>query len=204
MNIDNIHDALGLLDDDMIEAVDKLRNEKMQSKKGHSKVPWVRWISVAACLSFIVISVYAIGSNDSHIAESDSVQEDASGEEKSEDYSTNDNIAQGELVELPSVLVEIESWQEDGFTGTIAGIVDTEIYGVGTKVDVKFNGMIYIGETIENGMQYKEGIPDSTDFPVGSVVCVQFYKSETERGVEDTESDIVILYIGQIAPAETE
>lgn len=31
MNIENIHDALNLLDDDMIEAVEQLRNEKSQS-----------------------------------------------------------------------------------------------------------------------------------------------------------------------------
>lgn len=58
MNIENMHDALNHLDDDMIEAVDKLRNEKTQIKKLHRKSTWIRWVSIAACLC-LVVSVYA-------------------------------------------------------------------------------------------------------------------------------------------------
>lgn len=58
MNIENIHDALNLLDDEMIETVQKLRAEKTQIIKMRTKKTWMRWVSIAACLC-IVVSVYA-------------------------------------------------------------------------------------------------------------------------------------------------
>ena len=61
MNIDNLHDALNLLDDDLIEEVDGLRSErKLQTKKRSRK--WVaRWISLAAAFVLFVVSAYAVG-----------------------------------------------------------------------------------------------------------------------------------------------
>lgn len=59
MNIENIHDALNLLDDEMIETVDKLRNEKTQIIKMRTKKTWMRWGTLVACLC-LVASVYAI------------------------------------------------------------------------------------------------------------------------------------------------
>lgn len=59
MNIENIHDALNLLDDEMIETVDKLRNEKTQIIKMRTKKTWMRWGTIAACLC-LVASVYVI------------------------------------------------------------------------------------------------------------------------------------------------
>lgn len=47
MNIENIHDALNLLDDEMIETVDKLRKEKTQIIKMRRKKKWIRWVSIA-------------------------------------------------------------------------------------------------------------------------------------------------------------
>lgn len=199
MNIDNIHDALNLLDDDMVETVDKLRNEKAQIIKMHRKNIWVRWVSVAACLCIVAVSVYVTDgfglmlfkaeSNDAAQMEVESesvsmenksdITDDSEGANSTE---TNKDYITGEsTVEVPSVLVEIVSWQENGFVGTIAGIVDTEKYAVGTTVTVKFK------ETV-----------DSTDFPEGSVVCVQFSAEETETDAE------IILYVEQISLEETE
>ena len=59
MNIENIHDALNLLDDEMIETVDKLRNEKTQIIKMRTKKTWMRWGTLVACLC-LVASIYAI------------------------------------------------------------------------------------------------------------------------------------------------
>ncbi len=56
MNQDKIHDALNLLDDDMIEAVDRLRVEKKKKKKR-----WVPYISVAACVLVLFVGLASAG-----------------------------------------------------------------------------------------------------------------------------------------------
>lgn len=55
MKQDKIHDALNLLDDEMIEEVDRLRNGRKKSKYA-----WVRWLSVAACFCVIFGGIYAM------------------------------------------------------------------------------------------------------------------------------------------------
>ena len=57
MNIENIHDALNLLDDEMIDIVGQLRGEKTKIIENKKKNTWIRWVSIAACLCLIV-SVY--------------------------------------------------------------------------------------------------------------------------------------------------
>lgn len=232
MNIDNIHDALNLLDDDMIEAVDKLRNEKTQIIKMHRKNTWIRWVSIAACMCLVLVSVYATNgswlmsykgaSNDMAKGESasgtidmenetvnDGMQEIAGiGEDETEEDGTDvtDEMSNGSE---NSVLVEIVSWDENGFTGTVTGIVDTEKYPVGTIVTVKFNDDIHIKVSTENGATYKEYIPDSTDFPVGSIVCVQFDKQETvEHSSNGTDNNMskeeYVLYAETITLSDSE
>lgn len=225
MNIDNIHDALNLLDDDLIETVDKLRNEKTHILKMNRKNTWIHWVSIAACLCLVVVSVYVTNgfglmaykgaSNDSAKEETASetydndgmeevagigqndMEEDGTDGTSSDSENESDVLSSNELIETLSVLVEIVSWGENGFTGTVTGIVDTEKYPVGTTVTVKFNDDIHIKVSTENGTTYMEYIPDSTDFPEGSVVCVQFDKS-------DSETNEVILYAETITFSDSE
>ena len=58
MNIENIHDALNLLDDEMINVVGQLRGEKSKDIENKRKNTWIRWVSIAACLC-LVVSAYA-------------------------------------------------------------------------------------------------------------------------------------------------
>ena len=58
MNIENIHDALNLLDDEMINVVGQLRGEKSKNIENKRKNTWIRWVSIAACLC-LVVSAYA-------------------------------------------------------------------------------------------------------------------------------------------------
>lgn len=242
MNIDNIHDALNLLDDDMIEAVDKLRNEKTQIIKMHRKNTWIRWVSIAACICLVLVSVYVTNgfglmsykgaSNDmakeetlsgTSTMENESVNDDDSikevggveqNEAEEDGTDVTDEMSGGsenknELIETPSVLVEIVSWGENGFTGTVTGIVDTEKYPVGTTVTVKFNDDIHIKVSTENGTTCKEYIPDSTDFPVGSIVCVQFDKQETvEHSSNGTDNNMskeeYVLYAETITLSDSD
>ena len=206
MNIENIHDALNLLDDDMIEAVEQLRNEKSQSINKYKKGTWIRWVAMAACLCLVVGSYYltdGFGLLSHKGANSDSLKGESSNgtpdygegeatgtvtENDSEDGTdvTDDMSSKKEssLSEKPSVLVEILAWNENGFTGIITGIVDTEKYPVGEKVSVKFS----------------QSIPDKKAFPEGSTVRVQFDKSEIiEHPYMEAQEEIkIILYAEKI------
>lgn len=53
MNQDNIHDALNLLDDELIEEVSKIRDQRKKKK-----IIWVRWGTLAACFCLILVGVY--------------------------------------------------------------------------------------------------------------------------------------------------
>ena len=54
MKQDKIHDALDLLDDDMVEAVDKLRTKR------HAKRKNLRWVSLAACICAAMVAVLVV------------------------------------------------------------------------------------------------------------------------------------------------
>lgn len=219
MNIDNLHDALNLLDDEFIEEVDKLRTKRKRRKNLS-----MRWLSLAACFCIVILGVYVLASfghwqniatKDSACTESiteDSILdqnamvkdeiEDSTGDTDAKQESISDstdssNNTSEDTTEMPSVLVEIVEWTDVGFNGKIVGIVDTTTYAEGTEVHVVFENTIYVGEPIENGIHYVKKIPNAADFSVGSVVRVQFYESESEN-------EVVVLYVGEIAPTDTE
>ncbi len=189
MNQDKIHDALNLLDDSMIEAVEKLRNKR---KKKHFPM---HWISAAACLCIAVVILFAAGKF-SHLP-FDTQKEGAA---KPENYNNITNAESGiteESKEIHSILVEITSWKGNGFTGTVAGILDTDIYAVGTELSVLFSDDIsYFPKA---GCISQEGAPTSTDFPIGCTVWVQFY--EASENAPETEAAEPVLYAENIGPA---
>ena len=198
MSIENIHDALGFLDDDMIEEVDKLRNDVKEQKKWTSKmkVIWMRWISVAACLCIIAVGVYVL--DNVGVLQLGVMSKDMASEESTKESSSNINqeadiedAADTEIKKenTDSLLVEIKAWQEDGFTGTISNN--------GKEVVVKTN------DTMK-----------SSDFPVGSLVYVQFYSQESkiESGTESctqiddnyTSGEQIVIYAESIELVENE
>ena len=76
--------------------------------------------------------------------------------------------------EVPSVVVKIEAWTENGFEATVEEIVDTEIYPVGTKLQIVFQENIRIVETDGEVIRGTLRIPTQEDFPQGSRVQILF------------------------------
>lgn len=191
MNIDNIHDALNLLDDDIIEEVDKLRNKGKQSRQKEKKTVWLKTVSIAACLC-IVVCAYAFGKLglDGYKMSSreDIVNEGILDEEYVNDSKETGSSEQKKSNE-PSVEVEIVSWEETGFTGTVKDSTDTTMYVVGSTVTVKPNGDV-----------------NKEAFPVGSQVIVKLLVQEKSEAVMDsnrTECDSNIIYAKSIMPIDT-
>lgn len=181
MNQDKIHDALNLLDDDMIEVVENLRNKTKNKRKNK----WIRYLSVAACICIVLVGVFGVGNLIKLQLEG--------GKKHSNGLSNNfgnlgndkNHIIKGEkgdvIVagdEAPSVIVKIKKWHDNGFEGEVSGIVDTDVFEVGTKVIAEFEEGICVAVTDGKGIKYIDGTPDKSDFPAGSNVCVQFIKKE--------------------------
>lgn len=194
MKEDKIHDALNLLDDDLIGEVEYLRSRKKSNGK-----KWMSWAAMAACVCIVMGSVYAglLGGMKSSDAGTEGmamegVQENQNAEGLVEDQENaaiaesdeqKDKVEEEGLKEVPAFLVKIEAWDEKGFFGTIVGIEDTEIYRVGTGVYVD--------------VEARYGLADTNNrYPEGSIVRVQFAEKE--------ETDKIILYAEQLELIENE
>lgn len=184
MNIDNIHDALNYLDDDMIEAVDNLRKEKSQYKTSQ-KVAWVRWASVAACFCLIAASVYAtaelellqlggprkdavknesadgswdeVGGSDMEAPDMENNMDNESDGAPDNNTGTNSNV-EATVLQLE---IKITEWKEDGFEGVVVISEDEKFLKLGQQVFVKCDNFV----------------TSQAEFPKGSVVAVTGRKS---------------------------
>ncbi len=135
MSLDAMHDALNLLDDDMVEAVDVLRNNRKKKSTG-----WVRLLALAACLFIGVVSLYM----------SDrlfSTQEDGAaeyvGEKDNELYSGGqeggeDQLTGGTGTVAARVLLEIKALEETGFTGEVAETGEVQAFSAGDILKVTY------------------------------------------------------------------
>lgn len=223
MNIDNLHDALNLLDDDLIEEVDGLRSErKLQTKKRSRK--WVaRWTSLAAAFVLFVVSAYAVGAlwmrgfggakksdssviveeNTTNKGESSTIEEDTEASPTQQESTVTDNssAATGESKsEACEIKVEVTELKNEGFVGVIKESADTEMYTVGTELTVVLmeDKWLVEGDTID--VQHKDYVTDDVAFPVGSVVIVRFMNQD----VVDTGSEEIMLYADSVTFEDNE
>lgn len=185
MREDLIHDALNLLDDDLISEVEDLRSRKKSRAK-----QWVSWAAMAACMCIVVGSIFSgrlsmgIGQN-SESADMENMSNSAGGNEEAaeSDLPIQAEAENESMREVPSFLVEIVEWKDDGFLGTIEGIVDTDIYPVGTEVYVKLptsSKMMDVNEIYE----------------IGTVMHVQFYALD--------KTDGIVLYVDDLWKEQAE
>ena len=232
MKQEQIHDALNLLDDDLIEAVDALRDKaglnsefpEERNCEQNKQKSWMKYMSLAACLCVVIIGAFVwqrYKVNFLNDDKCDGVGNTAGNNEELDGMPGSDTLAGGtgqgydgevadgdatdstgdgaidiniNIGEVPSVLVRIDEWQEDGFVGVVAGLVDTDIFSMGADIRVIFNENISVGILIGDGMKFENKVPDKADFPIGSIVRVQFVKFEhaTEGATDITEHENVI------------
>lgn len=86
--------------------------------------------------------------------------------------------APSELPELPDVVVRITLWREDGFDAVVEKITSTNIFPVGRELSFRFceDMMIVDGDGNTNYSRLEK--PTREEFPVGSVVQIQFWIQE--------------------------
>lgn len=148
--------------------------------------PWIRWCALAACLILVVGAASFGGTKLAEEISLDSAEnsqmavgnyglpETARDENKTETQPAGISPEAVVPQEIPSVLLRIDAWQENGFLATVEEIVDTAVFPVGTQLTVKFKSDICICESNGETVTYSNRLPAETDFPVGSVVQVLF------------------------------
>lgn len=198
---------------DLLQAmsyVDERHIQEAETASVAGSKAWLRWGALAACFVLVVaagIMVPGIGNKismessredympngNSDMAGTMEMVTDAAMETVAEG---DTDITDGQLqapeavapAEVPSVLLRIDTWQENGFTATVEEIVDTDIFPVGTQLTVEFAQDIRVLERNGETVSCTERTPTQADFPAGSVVHVMF-------GLRD-QSTILVEQIG--------
>ena len=146
--------------------------------------PWSKVASMAACLCLIIFSLYnlqpylsgeteSIAGNCAADAMPEGVVED-----KVDQESQVSTPAEGSLEEVPSVILYVEDMTELGFIGTVARLVDTDIFEIGMELNV----VVADGTRHETADGNPSMSADSKTDYSGSYVMVQFIEYDRERG----------------------
>lgn len=129
---------------------ERLVNEAETERAPSGRVAWKRWTAIAACLCLIVLSLYTgILRPEQEMTEGIAGQDAADSmpipmpvgggvtEMQQESMESETSPDEGyPLQEVPSVILLVEEMTDTGFTGTVAGFVDTDVFEIGTALNV--------------------------------------------------------------------
>lgn len=129
---------------------ERLVNEAETERPASGRFAWKRWAAIAACLCLIVLSLYTgILRPEQEMTEGIAGQDAADSmpmpmpeggdiaEMQQESMESETSPDEGcPLQEVPSVMLLVEEMTDTGFTGTVAGFVDTDIFEIGTALNV--------------------------------------------------------------------
>ena len=150
-------------------------------------VPWIKVASVAACLCLIVFSLYnlqsylrgeTVGMSNEGAADPmpGGIVEDKLDSETQEAVSSTSSY--GIVGEVPSVILYVEDMTNLGFFGTVAQLVDTDIFEVGMELNV----VVADGTRHETVYGNSTVSTDSKTDYAGFYVLVQFIEYDRETG----------------------
>ena len=168
--------------------VDERFVDEAENKKLPKRIisPWIKVASMAACLCLIIFSLYNLqpylrgetegAGQEAADAMPEGVVEDKIGLESQE--SEEGIPAEGAVGEVPSVILYVEDMTELGFIGTIAQLVDTDIFEIGMELNV----VVADGARHETADGNPSVSADSKTDYSGSYVLVQFVEYDRETG----------------------
>lgn len=200
MRNDSIMDALNDLDEDLILEANQCR----KLRKHHDK-RWIAPVAVAASFCIIVGVLFYGGTfelfsqNNGNTAITGNDDQQVSMQENME---VQPEIQEEPVWECPSVIVTLENWTEDGFTGTVTELVGTDTIPLGSKVAVKTDSNTILSVYSDDTVVYKK----LSDFSTIQATKLQivFRPWNNDGFAEDTESACYIyaIYAEQIIPIE--
>lgn len=174
--------------------VDEKYIEEAETGTLREKRPMIRaLLPLAACLCVALLALYPRGATEG-IAQDNklagAVMQEAAGETVSSQEEMDIALDGAETPyanEVPSIILRITGWTENGFTATVEGYQDSELLPLGEAVQVEFlpNACIevYEGDLVT----VTRAIPREVDFPAGTLVKVR-YVSVSEDGTIRAEA----------------
>lgn len=205
MNIDNLHDALGLLDDEFIEEVETLRSRQKNAANHHRMRRVLRYVPIAACLLICIISIYAVGGSfinilsgskksDSNETAKEEFSDTVGGntaEESDQDGMPSQNsgvkdessdTAAGESTAGARELkLEVTKVTEESIIGIVKESDNVEEYSVGMVLKVMLPTYQVEEESGIVELKHKDNSEDDMTFPLGSVLTVRFTPQENTQ-----------------------
>lgn len=172
MTSEQLHDAIGLIDDDLITETDALRQGV-----GQRKTLWLRCVAAAACLTVLLICLPILRKT---------LQPTPDGltNSNTDPHAPLDGLTAAEATlsgadvdgtaPVASLTATIIHWQDDGFTAAIIS-TENEIAAANTHIQIIFTNAVRT--EFEDQRPGYEGAPRPTDFPVGSTISVCFSNS---------------------------
>lgn len=151
------------------------------------KLP-IGWLSLAACLCIVVCAALLLPNLSASSTSNECAMEDCAVECEEETMAAveyKDILSGTEVaVEWPTLTLRIEEWDETGFTATVIGSEDTDLFSPGTEVRVRFSEDMGVETAQDSVVTYESGAPTEAEFPAGTVVAVRLVSwTEDEAGV---------------------
>ncbi len=168
--------------------------EEAEVKKlpGKKVILWKRVLPVAACLCILIAGTITIwdrlpfhAGNTDTTGDQESLQENLVAGDGSVEGSTEtpeEQLPSADTGEVPSIILHIDALSEDGFTGTVSELVDTDIFDLGTELTVIVTEDATHEISTEDGYLSQDSAESKRSYEVGSLVMVQFisYDEETK------------------------
>ena len=203
MSKDYIMEALHDLDDDLVA---ETARQRVHTKKDYKK--WFFPVAMAASFVLIVSAFSYIGGFELFAQNSEnalSVPEDDIYYTVQNTYAYESESIES-AKELPSVIITLDRWTEDGFEGTVSAYVDTDVIPIGSKVSV-ITDENTSDLTLSDDFTDYESLKIQTDTSNSKQIamCVMFRMAESDAfsSLMDNCEGIYYLYADRIWPVET-
>lgn len=168
--------------------VDEAETQSIQMTSGQA---WMKWVSLAACLCILVFGIVSFG--DPWNSGENSVMHDTANPENSGADNIAENVGpeseldkawmdNSESHEVCSVVLRIDNWNADGFTGTVVQMMDSEIFDIGTELTVVFSESIGESNIMAGVHQNQDSFPSQAMYPEGTLVEVKFIAFDESSG----------------------
>lgn len=99
-----------------------------------------------------------------------------------------DDVEVPSITEVPSVILRIESWSDNGFTANVEHNVDAETFTVGQTLRVQFSPNVCIEVVEHNLVTVTRQMPTEEYFPAGTLVLVRYVFIEVDTGTIHAEA----------------
>ena len=179
--------------------VDESYIDEAENGKVKSKIQFKKLLPLAACFCLLLgalMATYQIYRTSVHICEpppesaveapESAVYGDVGVPDTAPEPGSTpmlDAEAVPNISEVPSVILTVKEWTDNGFTALVSGYVDAECIPLGTLIRVEMLPSICVEVYEGDIVSVQRRIPTEDDFPAGTKIRVQFIEYSVEENI---------------------